>query len=99
MRVVWTDEALVRLTEIEEFIAQNSPQRAERFIDYLIQQGEQISQNPNIGRVVPEISNTEIREIIAKKYRIVYWLKKSRIEILTVFKEHRLLRIEEIEME
>ena len=99
MKVVWTKEALERLTEIEEFISQDSPQRAVRFIDYLVEQGESLSQNPNIGRVVPEISNPEIREIIAKKYRIVYRLKKNKIEIITVFEGHRLLRIEEIEIE
>lgn len=99
MRVVWTSEALERLTEIEEFIAQDSPQRAERFVDYLVEQGESTSENPNIGRVVPEISIPGIRELIAKKYRIVYRLKKNRIEILTVFEGHRLLRSDEIEME
>ncbi|MBL7128814.1 MAG: type II toxin-antitoxin system RelE/ParE family toxin [Ignavibacteria bacterium] len=99
MRVVWTNEALERLIEIEGFIAQDSPQRAERFVDYLIKQGESISKNPNIGRIVPEISNPDIRELIAKKYRIVYRVKKSIIEILTVFEGHRLLRIDEIEME
>lgn len=99
MRVVWTNEALERLIEIKEFIAQDSQQRAERFVDYLIEQGESISKNPNIGRIVPEILNHEIRELIAKKYRIVYRVKKSRIEILTVFEGHRLLRIDEIEME
>ena len=99
MRVVWTNEALERLVEIEEFISQDSPERAERFVDYLVKRGESISQNPNIGRVVPEISNPEIREIIAKKYRIVYRLRKNRIEVLTVFEGHRLLRLEEIEID
>ena len=99
MRVLWTNEALERLVETEEFISQDSPQRAKRFVDYLIEQCESISKNPNIGRIVPEISNPEIRELIAKKYRIVYRVKKSIIEILTVFEGHRLLRIDEIEME
>jgi len=55
MKVIWTKEALERLTEIEEFIAQDSPQQAEKFINFLIERGESILQNPKIGRVVPEI--------------------------------------------
>ena len=97
MKVVWTREAFEKLTEIEKFIARDSPRRAEKFIDYLVEQGELLSKNPQIGRVLPEISNPKIRELITKKYRIVYRIKKDKIEILTVFEGHRLLRIEEIE--
>ena len=99
MKVIQTKEALERLTEIEEFIAQDSPQRAEKFINYLIERGESISQNPEIGRVVPEILNPKIREVIAKKYRIVYRIRKNKIEIITVFEGHRLFRIDEIEID
>jgi plasmid stabilization system protein ParE len=44
-----------------------------------------------------EISNLCIRELIVKKYRIVYRLRRDQIEILTVFEGHRQLRIDEIE--
>ena len=67
MRVVWTQEALDRLSDIENFISQDSPQRAARFVNYLIQRGEGVSKNPRIGRIVPEISNPNVREIIANK--------------------------------
>ena len=99
MNVIWTGEALEKLSAIEEFIGADSPERAETFINYLIEQGESISQNPKIGRTVPEISNPYIREIIANKYRIVYRLKKKTIEILTVFEGHRLLRIDELKID
>ncbi len=99
MKVVWTKEALERLIEIEKFIAQDNPQKAEKFINFLIERGDSISQNPDIGRIVPEISNPGIRELIAKKYRLVYRIKNDKIEILTIFEGHRLLRINEIEID
>lgn len=40
MKVVWTREALEKLTEIEKFIARDSPRRAEKFINYLVEQGK-----------------------------------------------------------
>jgi len=46
--------------------------------------------------MVPEISNPAIRELLFKKYRIVYRVNKSNVEILVVFEGHRLLRIGEI---
>ncbi len=99
MTVIWTREALEKLNEIEEFIGTDNPERAETFINYLIERGESISQNPKIGRTVPGILNPEIREIIVKKYRIIYRIKKDKIEILTVFEGHRLLRIDELEID
>ena len=99
MTVIWTREAVEKLNEIEEFIGTDNPERAETFINYLIERGESILQNPKIGRAVSEILNPEIREIIVKKYRIVYRIKKEKIEILTVFEGHRLLRIDELKID
>ena len=99
MTVLWTREALEKLSEIEEFIGTDSPRRAETFINFLIEHGESISQNPKIGRIVQENSNPDIREIIVKKYRIEYRIKKDKIEILTVFEGHRRLRIDELKIE
>ena len=96
MQLVWTREALERLTEIEAFISKDSQIRAVDFINYLIDQGETLKDHPKIGRVVPEVGNENIRELIAKKYRIIYRLSKERIEILTVFEGHRLLRSDEL---
>ena len=99
MTVIWTREAVEKLNEIEEFIGTDNPERAETFINHLIERGESILQNPKIGRAVSEILNPEIREIIVKKYRIVYRIKKEKIEILTVFEGHRLLRIDELKID
>jgi len=99
VKVVWTQEALDRLSDIEDFISQDSPQRAAKFVNYLIQRGEGVSKNHRIGRIVPEISNPNIREVIAKKYRIVYKIQENKIEILTAFEGHKLLSLEELRLE
>ena len=54
-----------------------------------------LSDNRRSGRTVPEIGNPNIRELIYRGYRIVYRLNGDRIEILTVFEGHRLLRLNE----
>lgn len=97
MRITWAQEAGEHLVEIEEFIARDSPERAVRFVDTLIDHVEKmLTDNPGSGRVVPEINNPDMRELIYQGYRIVYRLKGDTLEILTVFEGHRLLRLGEL---
>jgi toxin ParE1/3/4 len=99
MKIKWSHEALERLIEIEEYISKDSPGRAIKFIDQLIEHAELLSDKPLTGRIVPELSNPDIRELILKKYRIVYRHEKKHIIILTVFEGHRLLRVAEFDVE
>jgi plasmid stabilization system protein ParE len=97
MRLHWTREALQRLTEIEDLIAKDNAERAAKFVDEIAAHaGSVVTGEPHSGRIVPEISNPDIRELLFRKYRIVYRVKKSSVEILTVFEGHRPLRADEI---
>jgi plasmid stabilization system protein ParE len=97
MKILWTRESLNQLIEIEEFIAKDSAERAVQFVDEIIAHVESLLPGePRIERMVPEISNPAIGELLFKKYRIVYQVNKSSVEILTVFEGHRLLRSGEI---
>lgn len=96
MKVVWTDQALRRLLEIEEFIARDHPAAAAKLIDKLVTRGDALGKHPDRGRRVPEIPQGGLRELIVDGYRIVYRRTSSRLEILTVFEGHRLVRREEL---
>jgi len=96
MKIFWTKEALLRLQEIEEYISRDNPIGAIAFIDKLITVAETIIDNPQKGRIVPELSLENIRELLHQNYRIVYLVKKNSIDIVTVFEGHQLLKKEEI---
>jgi toxin ParE1/3/4 len=96
MKLFWTKEALLRLQEIEEYISKENPVAAAGFTDKLISAAETIIDFPEKGRIVPELSLENIRELIHKNYRIVYLVKKKSVDILTVFEGHQLLKKEEI---
>jgi toxin ParE1/3/4 len=98
MKIRWSYEALERLIEIEDYISKDSSVRAIQFVDQLIEYAEVLSGKPLMGRMIPELANPDIRELVFKKYRIIYRLKEKHIEILTVFEGHRLMRIDEIEV-
>lgn len=65
-------------------MSQNSPQYAQRFVERLIRRSEQITNFPLSGRIVPEFETKQIREIIEGSYRIIYYLKSDKIDILAV---------------
>ena len=96
MKIFWTKEALLRLQEIEEYISRDNPIGAIEFVDKLITVAETIIDNPKKGRIVPELSFENIRELLHQNYRIVYLVKKNSVDILTVFEGHQLLKKEEI---
>jgi plasmid stabilization system protein ParE len=96
VKIFWTKESLIRLQEIEEYISIDNSEAAIEFVDELISLAETLFDNPEKGRVVPELLLENIRELLYKNYRIVYLIKKNSIEILTVFEGHQLLKREEI---
>jgi plasmid stabilization system protein ParE len=42
MKVIWTQEAIEQLIEIEDFISNDSPKRAAEFVDKIIDHAEAI---------------------------------------------------------
>ena len=56
----------------------------------LIEALERIPAFPESGRIVPELADPAVREVIAGAYRIVYELREGRAEVLTVFRGSRL---------
>lgn len=96
MKVHWTQKALSRLEEIEDYIATDSPARATRFISELIDQADQLSRFPESGRIVPEDEDQLRRELVHDGYRIIYRIHNNSIYILSVFEGSRLIRVEDL---
>lgn len=96
MKVIWTEQALVRLLEIQDFIARANPGAAEQLIHRIVERGDGLSKFPEMGRTVPELPGTGIREIIEGHYRIVYRIQAKVIQVLTVFEGHRQFPSEDV---
>ena len=96
MKVIWTEQALVRLIEIQEFIARANPDAAEQLGHRVVERGDGLSKFPAMGRTVPELPGTGIREVIEGRYRIVYRIQAKVIQILTVFEGHHQFPTEDV---
>lgn len=92
--LVWTRRAIEDVQSIRRFIAQDSPHYAELVRQQLTASVERLPAFPQSGRIVPEINDPSIREVIQGSYRIVYRLIHGEIHILTVHHAARLLKLE-----
>ena len=90
VEVKWAEQASDDLQAITEFIAHDSPEYACLFATDVLDVVDRISAFPKIGRVVPEVANPNVREVILGNYRIVYRLRGYFVEILTVYHSARL---------
>jgi addiction module RelE/StbE family toxin len=84
VKVEWTDAALEQLWAIHEYLAQSSPQYAQRIVDRITSRTQQIRNFPLSGRVVHEFDAPQIREVIEGSYRIIYYIKSDQIDVLAV---------------
>ncbi len=76
-QVTFAPRAIEDLRAIVEFIALDDPVKAVEFGRLLTQKTRVLKSHPEIGRVVPEFGDDDIREVIYRQYRIVYRLKRS----------------------
>ncbi|MCC6756239.1 MAG: type II toxin-antitoxin system RelE/ParE family toxin [Solirubrobacterales bacterium] len=87
--VIWSPQAIRDLESVRAFIAQNSPAYADLEARRIIGAVERLQLFPESGRRVPERRNAMLREIILAPYRIVYRLRSSVAEVVTVFRASR----------
>lgn len=85
----WSLTAEEDLREIELYIARDSIIFAVQFVDSLIEITQHLILSPQLGRVVPELNQNNIREIIHRNYRIVYLIFEDEITILRVLNSSR----------
>ena len=97
MRIVWSPLAIERAYEAAEYIARDKPEAARAWLEGVFEAVDRLETLPQSGRMVPEIGLPEYREIVFRKsYRIVYYVEKSTVRILTVRNFARLLDLTEL---
>ncbi len=90
-RITWSAEAIEDLESITEYIAKDSEFYAKAVATKLLAIPKSIVQQPLIGRIVPELSDKNIRERFVYSYRVVYQIKKTSIIVLAIIHGNRLI--------
>ena len=94
MKVRLTDSAINDLRELLLYYEEQLvPQVGQLFVVEILDRIETLIDNPDIGRVVPEFSTDNIRELIHKPFRVVYLRESSTIFIIRVWRSERILEL------
>jgi len=87
--VKWSVPARNDLKQIHDYIAKDSKYYAQKVIQEVIAKTETLTELPEIGRIVPEISDQNIRELIVYSYRLIYEMSGAGVEILAIIHGRR----------
>ena len=85
MEVIFTDRFLTRVEKCTDYIALDDIPTAIEWAEGVFTHCEQLSSQPESGRMVPEFNRKEIKELIHGNYRLVYEIKSNRIDMLTIW--------------
>jgi addiction module RelE/StbE family toxin len=92
VEIVFTEQAIADIEEIAVYIAQDSIIYAEAEVRKIFEKLKILVDFPLLGRVVPEMKMTYLRELIEGNYRIIYKVvNKDTIHIITVHHSKRLI--------
>ncbi len=94
MRLIWSPQAVEDVEAIRSYVARDSEHYAKLLVERIIAAVDRLEAFPLSGRVVPEVGDESLREVVYGSYRIVYRLKAEVVETVTVFHAARLLRLE-----
>ncbi len=85
VQINWTLQAKYDLKNIAEYISKDSVTYAKRQVLKIRNRTVVLKRQIHSGKIVPEIENPEIRELIEGSYRIIYKIiSEERVDILTV---------------
>jgi len=87
--VKWSVPARNDLKLIYDYIAKDSKYYARNVIQEIVAKTETLTELSEIGRIVPEISDQNIRELIVYSYRLIYETSGAGVEILAIIHGRR----------
>ena len=96
MEIEWSPLAIERVLELAEYIALDKPDVSIEWAADIFDSTEKLKDHPKLGRVVPEIRDEDYRELLEGNYRVIYWLGKSKVSVLTVCHGKRVLPLDEV---
>lgn len=87
----WSPQAIADIEAIRDFISRDSPAYGALVAARIVSAVERLALFPESGRIVPELHDPALREVLWRNYRIVYRCRPDCVEIATVFHAARLL--------
>jgi toxin ParE1/3/4 len=90
-RVIWTRQAMEDVQAIRAYVARDSERYAGLLAERLVAAVGRLELFPHSGRIVPEVGDDSLREVIYGNYRLVYRLQAESVEIVAIHHAARLM--------
>ena len=87
--VKWSKPAKSDLKQIHDYIARDSKFYAQKVSLEIVEKSEKLNKFPEVGRIVPEIGDPNIRELLIYSYRLVYEVFPHKVEVLALIHSKR----------
>ncbi len=71
-KLIWTEESLAWLRDIDQFLAKTSDQAAISVLEGIIDKTEILCDHPRLGAQLIDVAEREVREVLYGRYRIIY---------------------------
>ncbi len=87
--VKWSKPAKLDLKQIHDYIARDSKFYAQKVSIEIVEKSEKLNSFPEVGRIVPELGDPNIRELLIYSYRLVYEVFPNKVEVLALIHSKR----------
>ncbi len=91
-KIIWSESAADDLESIAEYISKDSPAYASIVVSDIVDAGRSLQSLAERGRRVPELNDSDIRELFIHSYRLVFRIKSDTVLILAIIHGRRLLK-------
>jgi len=94
-QVVWAERARRALDEALTYIAERSPQSARRLAERVLERADSLDTFSERGRIVPELDDPTLRELLIDPFRLMYEVHERQVEIVGFIHQRRLFLAQE----
>jgi plasmid stabilization system protein ParE len=87
--VVWAPRARSDARLALDYIHRESPEAARRFATALVTAARSLAELSERGRIVPELEDPSVRELLLSRYRVVYEVFPARVAVVRIIHASR----------
>jgi toxin ParE1/3/4 len=80
--LAWTETAWRDLERVADYVAEDSPSYAAALVRRIRDRARSLEELADRGRVVPELDDPRVRELLIGNYRLIYEISGESIHVL-----------------
>lgn len=82
--IIWTEHAILDWESVAAYHSSTSVRHTNLIMQEIERSVARLGAFPKSGRVVPELANINIREVVTNRYRIIYEISNEQVFVLTI---------------